>query len=100
MKHKNKENEIIITQFKSRFNGRSIKSKSDFFLKPITYKVEYNCLIFKHVFSEYRGKTVTPGNHSPSNNNHNFLIYDENIPLGVFEIDEDSTEDELIVYFK
>lgn len=81
----------------NHYNVRVILTRNDFFNRNILYKLEDNILTFKPTPAEYRGRSVRP---RIMGKQYQFSIHGPDIPLGVFEIDEDSTEDELIVYFK
>ena len=77
-----------------------VTSKSDFFSEPIVYKIEDGCIVLRHSTIDDNVKKVSPTLDKRSNFYHfNIPFNDEEIPLKKYDFDEDSNEDEVIVYY-
>ena len=89
---------IVVSELKNRPNQRQITSNSNWFnCDYILFNVEDGCISITKPDLDYRGKSHKP---TKQNNWWHFLVTAE-LPFGKFEFDvDDSTEDELIVYYR
>lgn len=81
---------------------KRISSTDDFFKNEyLKAKVEDDCIIFTVPTLDYNGRMYkTCVKNNTPDGLRMFTIVDERISLGKFEIDEEeSTEDEIVVYF-
>lgn len=83
-----------------RQRGKEIYTKDLFFHEPVIAKIFYDRLEFTHPNLDYRGPLHEPYKIKDRQGWVSFGITSYDIPLGSFEIDEDeSNEDLIIVYF-
>lgn len=92
---------ILINNGKNQ-NQYIISSKHSLFKNEyIKVDVDYHSLIFSIPTIDYNGKMYKPQNNNKSKEWHCFSITNEFLLTGKFEIDtEESSEDELIVYYR
>lgn len=77
---------------------RQVTSKLDFFSQPIVYAVDHEKITFRAATLDDRKEVKT---YNTGWGAYTLTIYsDYEVPLGEHEISEDSTEDELIVYYR
>ena len=89
---------IIITEQKNRPRQRQITSNSNWFdCDYILFNVKDDHISITKPNLDYRGKAYKP----TKQNSHFHLLVTAEIPFGKFEIDvDDSTEDELVIYYR
>ncbi len=75
-----------------------IRTHHSFFNTPVVVKKHNDCIVFKKPDLDYKGRTLGNGN-ADKNGSYAVTISYLNLPEGTLEISEDSTEDELIVYY-
>lgn len=76
---------------------KSIRTKAAFFKESFIYKVQDGCLVFRKPTLGYIGKLHTP---QCNNTTCYFQIVCDDLPIGTFEFDEESTEDCVMIYYK
>jgi len=97
--NENKENDdFIVISNTSRSHIKQINSKSNFFNSEIIYNVTDDEIIFEKPTLDYGKKTVTP--QKKKSGWWGFQIVAENISEGKYYFDEDSTEDQIIIYYE
>ena len=63
------------------------------------YNVEDNCIVFTRPTIDYNGKTIKPTATNKKNKSWVSFGIKADIPTGKYEIDEDSDEDTVYLYF-
>ena len=77
-----------------------VTSKSEFFNEPIVYKIEDGCIILRHADIDDNTRIVSPSLYRKNNFFHfNISFNNEEIPLKNYIFEEDSNEDEVIIYY-
>jgi hypothetical protein len=89
------ENGISVTQGK-RVSYVNIYSRSSFFNGYVLIKDDGESIVFRKPSIDYQGKVYSFSKNTSGY--YNSIL--ANIPIGRYEFDEDSTEDELIIYYK
>lgn len=89
---------IVVSEQKNKPNQRQITSNSNWFdCDYILFNAKEDYISITKPSLDYRGKSQKP---TKQNNSYHFLVTAE-LPLGKFEFDvDDSTEDELVVYYR
>ena len=82
----------------NRPTNKHITSNHIFFSEPITYYVSDGCIYLRHCFIDDNKNIVKPVMDKKTGYYH-FYICIEEIELKKYEFEEDSTEDEVIIYY-
>ena len=77
---------------------KQIRSKSNFFIDPISYKVTDEEIIFTKPTQMYNGKTIKP--QKGNSGWWHFQIVAEEVPMKKFDFDDESTEDCVRIYYR
>lgn len=94
---------IRVTDHFARYESRmlALHCTTDFFEDGFTITDTGDSLLFKRVGVDHRGKFQNPKRRRVGNDFHySTAISGTELPLGQFKFDEDdSTEDELVIYY-
>ena len=69
---------------------------SPFFEGRFRYRLFEDCLVLERVGIDYLGKSIKA---TIVKQRYVFTMIETSVPLGEFEIDEESTEDRIVIYF-
>ncbi len=82
----------------NRPTNKHITSKHIFFSEPTVYEVKDGCIYLRHCFFDDNKNIVKPVM-DKRNGYYHFYISIEEIELKKYEFEEDSTQDEVIIYY-
>lgn len=99
-KHVNKrklkhENTALFYLSPSKKNKISMYTNHPFFSESVYSSFRNGVLVFKKPTIDYKGKLHVMW--KKGERAYEIVFYDTNIPIGEFEFDEDSNEDEMII---
>ena len=100
-RHETDPNHINICQDKQKTNKFILSTKNDFFKnKELVVKIDDESIVFKIPTLDWVGRIHRTVKHNNGRGWRNLCLCDERLITGRFEIDEDSNEDQLVIYYR
>lgn len=89
------ENSVLFYLIPSKTNKTSMYTNHPFFSTPVYSTFRDGVFTFKKPTIDYKGELHTI--YKKGNRAYEIAFYDTDIPIGEFEFDEDSNEDQMII---